>query len=221
MQVQRFINSPIDSNCFLVVNELESSCIVIDPGTEDCSNIFPFLDEKGMNVDYCFLTHEHIDHIIGLKALKEKTGCQIVCSTVCAVYLNDTKYNLSEFEERFVPTDSFPKADITFDSHLEIKWNGLDLKMSVMPGHSRGSACLLVKNNLFIGDNLIKGIRTKANFFGGSKKDLLGSLEYVLEEYGDMDLIIHCGHFDSCSMADIKPEIEEQMAFLKKKTQNR
>lgn len=221
MQVQRFINSPIDSNCFLIVNDSGNSCIVIDPGTEDCSNIFPFLDEQGLNVDYCFLTHEHIDHIVGLKALKKKTNCQIVCSSVCADYLNDTKYNLSEFEERFVPTDYFPKADITFENHLEIKWNGLDLKMSVMPGHSRGSAYLLVNNNLFVGDNLIKGIRTKANYFGGAKKDLLGSLETVLEQYGNTDLIIHCGHFDSCTMADIKPETEEQIAFLKRKLQKR
>lgn len=219
MQVQRLINSPIDSNCFLIVNESGNSCVVIDPGTEDCSNIFPFLEKQGLQVDYCFLTHEHIDHIVGLKALKEKTACQVVCSSVCADCLNDTKYNLSEFEERFVPTNSFPMADITFDNHLEIKWNGLDLRMSVMPGHSRGSACLLVNNNLFIGDNLIKGIRTKANYFGGSKKDLLISLESILKQYGSSDLTVHCGHFDSCPMADIKQEIEEQIVFLKRKLQ--
>lgn len=219
--IHRFINNPIDSNCFVISNEYGKNCVIIDPGTEDCSNILPFLEAYGLEVEYCFLTHEHIDHIVGMKTLKEKTGCQVVCSSVCAGYLNDTKYNLSEFEERFVPTDSFPKADITFDNHLVIKWNGLDLKMSVMPGHSRGSAYLLVNNNLFVGDNLIKGIRTKANYFGGAKKDLLGSLETVLEQYGNTDLIIHCGHFDSCTMAEIKPEIEEQMVFLKKKTQNR
>lgn len=217
MKVRRFINSPIDSNCFILSNDGYSSCIVIDPGTEDCNNIFPYLEANGLEVEYCFLTHEHIDHIVGLKTLKEKTGCQIVCSSVCAVYLNDIKYNLSEFEERFEPNSSFPEADITFDSYLVLKWQDVDLEMSVMPGHSRGSSYLLAGKDLFIGDNLIKGIRTKANYFGGSKESLLTSLEAVLERYGGLDMIVHSGHFDSCPMAEVKIEIEEQIALLKRK----
>lgn len=198
-------------------NGCDKNCVIIDPGTEDCSNIFPFLEANDFEVEYCFLTHEHIDHIVGVKTLKEKTGCQVVCSSVCAEYLNDTKYNLSEFEERFEPTNSFPMADIIFDSYLELKWHDLEMKMSVMLGHSRGSAMMLIGNNLFIGDNLIKGIRTKANYFGGSKKDLLVSLETLNEHYGHSDLIVHCGHFESCPMAVFKPEIEEQIVFLKRK----
>lgn len=217
MRIQRFNNSPIDSNCFVISSEFDGSCIVVDPGTEDCSNIFPFLETNCLKVEYCFLTHEHIDHIVGMKALKEKTGCYVVCSSVCAGFLNDTKYNLSEFEERFEPTNSFPAADITFDSPLLIKWHDLDMKMSVMPGHSRGSAMMLIGKDLFVGDNLIKGLKTKANYFGGSKKDLLISLENIVERYGDLDLTVHCGHFESCPMAVIKPEIEEQIVFLKRK----
>lgn len=217
MTIQRFNNSPIDSNCFVIYSDYDSSCIVIDPGTEDCSNIFPFLETNGLKVEFCFLTHEHIDHITGLKTLKEKTGCQVVCSSVCAGYLNDTKYNLSEFEERFEPTNSFPTADITFDSMLNIKWLDMEMKVSVMPGHSRGSAMMLIGNDLFVGDNLIKGIKTKANYFGGSKRSLLSSLENLIERYGNSDLTVHCGHFESCSMEELKPEIEEQIVFLKKK----
>lgn len=217
MFVRRFENTPISSNCFVIYTETDKGCLVIDPGTEDCSNIIPFLDEHSLNVEYCFLTHEHIDHIVGLKLLKKKYDCKVVCSTNCAANLNDTKYNLSEFEERFEPISSFPTADITFDSHLVFNWHNMEMKMSVMLGHSRGSAMMLIGNNLFIGDNLIKGIRTKANYFGGSKKDLLVSLETLNEHYGHSDLIVHCGHFESCPMAVFKPEIEEQIVFLKRK----
>jgi glyoxylase-like metal-dependent hydrolase (beta-lactamase superfamily II) len=215
--IHRFINNPIDSNCFVISNEYDKNCVIIDPGTEDCSNILPFLEAYGLEVEYCFLTHEHIDHIVGMKTLKEKTGCQVVCSSVCAGYLNDTKYNLSEFEERFEPTNLFPMADITFDSNLELKWHDIELKMSVMPGHSRGSAGLLIGKDLFVGDNLIKGIRTKANYFGGSKKDLLVTLEKLIKCYGNSDLTVHCGHFDSSPLSEMTLEIEEQIVFLKRK----
>ena len=219
MFVRRFENTPISSNCFVIYTGKDKGCLVIDPGTEDCSNIIPFLDQHSLNVEYCFLTHEHIDHAIGLKLLKDKYDCKVICSTNCAAYLNDTKYNLSEFEERFEPISSFPTADVTFDSHLVFNWHDMELKMDVMLGHSRGSSIMLAGKDLFIGDNLIKGMRTKANYFGGSKEDLLVSLETLLERLGDSDLIVHSGHFDSCPLAEIKPEIEEQIAFLKRKLQ--
>lgn len=220
MFVRRFENTPISSNSFIIYDEKDKRCLVVDPGTEDCSNIIPFLDKHNLNVEYCFLTHEHIDHIVGLKLLKDKYDCKVVCSINCAANLNDTKYNLSEFEERFEPINSFPTADVTFDSHLVLNWHNMELKMYVMLGHSRGSSIMLVGGDLFIGDNLIKGMRTKANYFGGSKEDLLASLETVLERYGNSDLIVRSGHFDSCPMAEIRPEIEEQIAFLKRKLQN-
>lgn len=39
-------NQPIDSNCFVVYNDLNSSCIIIDPGTEDCNELLLFLEKK-------------------------------------------------------------------------------------------------------------------------------------------------------------------------------
>jgi glyoxylase-like metal-dependent hydrolase (beta-lactamase superfamily II) len=217
MLVQRFENTPISSNCFVIYPEKGRECIVVDPGTENCNNILPFLNEHGLNVEYCFLTHEHIDHIVGLKLLKEKYGCKVVCSKNCADHLNDIKYNLSDIIDQFLPHQSFPGVDISFDDCLELSWQNSILQFFVMLGHSRGSAIMVVDNELIIGDNLIKGARTKANFFGGSKKDLLATLITVLDKYGDKDLMVHCGHFESCSMKDIKPEIESQIEFLKNK----
>lgn len=217
MLVQRFENTPISSNCFVIYPENGHECIVVDPGTEDCSNILPFLNDHDLNVEYCFLTHEHIDHIVGLKLLKEKFGCKVVCSKNCADHLNDIKYNLSDIIDQFSPHQYFPAVDITFDDYTELPWQNTVLKFHVMLGHSQGSSILAIDNELIIGDNLIKGARTKANFFGGSKKDLLATLENILNRYGDKDLMVHCGHFESCSMKKIKPEIESQIEFLKKR----
>lgn len=217
MLVQRFENTPISSNSFVIYPENGHECIVVDPGTEDCSNILPFLNEHGLNVEYCFLTHEHIDHIVGLKLLKKKYGCKVICSKNCADHLNDIKYNLSDIIDQFSPHQHFPTVDISFDDIIELPWQNTVLQFYVMLGHSRGSAIMIVDNELIMGDNLMKGARTKANFFGGSKKDLLTTLITILDKYGDKDLTVHCGHFESCSMREIKLEIENQIKFLKKK----
>ncbi len=217
MFVKRFENTPISSNCFVIYTEDNGNCIVVDPGTEDCSNVLPFLDEHNLNVEYCFLTHEHIDHAAGLKILHDNYNFKVICSTVCAAHLNDTKYNLSAIIDQFTPLDNLPQANISFDDFLDLPWQDTVLHFYVTPGHSRGSSIMVVDGELVAGDNLIKGARTKANFFGGSKNDLLESLNKILDRYGEKEMMVHCGHFESCMMKEIKPEIENQIEFLKNK----
>lgn len=217
MFVKRFENAPISSNCFVIFSEGNGTCIVVDPGTVNCSNIIPFLEKHKLDVEYCFLTHEHIDHTAGLKFLRDKYNFRLVCSSICAAHLNDTKYNLSAIIDQFTPIDYLPKADISFDDYLDLQWQNTVLHCYVMPGHSQGSAIMVVDDELIVGDNLIKGARTKANFFGGSKKELLKTMNRILGIYGDGKMMVHCGHFKSCSMTDIKPEIENQIKLLKDK----
>ena len=78
--IERILNKPIDSNCFVIHALGKHSCIIIDPGTEDCEDLIRFLKSKYLIPEYIFLTHEHFDHIWGIKKLKETYSCKLICS---------------------------------------------------------------------------------------------------------------------------------------------
>ena len=217
MQVHRLINHPIDSNCFVLEGDIDNRCIVIDPGTEDCVELFAFLDERKLTVQYIFLTHEHIDHIIGCKALKERyPEAQLICSDLCAAHLNDTRYNLSRFAEQFTPRDSFPEADLVYSEELNVEWQGVNARFFKAMGHSQGSSHALVNNCLFVGDTYIFQYKTTTTLPGSSKRELVKAFESLIGMQESDAITVYPGHFGSCSISDMRKEILPQLANLRR-----
>lgn len=222
MQVHKIINHPVDSTCFVLEGDIDNRSIVIDPGTEDCAELFSLLEERKLTVQYIFLTHEHIDHIIGCKALKERyPEAQLICSDFCAKNLNDTRFNLSRFAEQFTPHDSFPEADLYYSDKLVIKWQGVNARFFKAMGHSQGTSHALIGNCLFVGDTYIYHYKTTTTLPGASKQELVKTFESLMNDYDDEDLMVYPAHFDSCTPKDMRkeliPQAENIKAILRKK----
>jgi glyoxylase-like metal-dependent hydrolase (beta-lactamase superfamily II) len=217
MQVHCLINSPVDSNCFVLEGDIDNRCIVIDPGTEDCRELLTFLDEKQLVVQYIFLTHEHIDHILGCKTLKEHySEAKIICSDFCAQNLNDTRMNLSRFAEQFTPRDGFPEPELTYADQLSIDWQGEKVVFFKAMGHSQGSSHALIGNRLFVGDTYILHYKTTTTLPGSSKKELVATFGSLMNDFNDENIIVYPGHFGSCSVEEMEKEIEPQMENVKR-----
>lgn len=217
MQVHRLINSPVDSNCFVVVGDVDTNCIVIDPGTEDCVELLSFLEAKHLNPQYIFLTHEHIDHIIGCKTLKEHyPEASLVCSDLCATNLNNTRFNLSRLAEQFTPRNSFPKPELTYSDKLTLDWQGEEAIFFKAMGHSQGTSHALIGNCLFVGDTYIYHYKTTTTLPGSSKLELVKTFESLLNDFQDETVMVYPGHFDACSLAEMKSEIKPQLVNIKR-----
>ncbi len=222
MLVHQIINHPVDSNCFVLEGDIDNRCIVIDPGTEDCCELFALLGEGNLDVQFVFLTHEHIDHIIGSKTLKERyPTAQLVCSDMCAQNLNDTRMNLSRFAEQFTPHDCFPEPDLVYSDELVIKWQGLKARFFKAMGHSQGSSHALIGDSLFVGDTYIYHYKTTTTLPGASKQELVKSFESLINDFNDENITVYPAHFDSCTPKEMKeellPQAEKMMAILRKK----
>lgn len=50
---------------------------MVDPGG-NVNDILERISEKGLILKRVLITHGHLDHIVGGKELKEKTGCEIL-----------------------------------------------------------------------------------------------------------------------------------------------
>lgn len=204
--VERITNTPIDSNSFIIYNRGSNLCIVIDPGTEDCTALIEFMERKRLNPEYIFLTHEHFDHIWGVNKLKESYKCKIICSVDCSGKIISSKKNMSLFYNQIGFT-TYPADVFIEDINYQMEWNGGNIDFISTKGHSDASICILIGNNLFTGDTIIKGNKTVIKLPGGSKTKLIDSLSNLNNKFSDKHIIVHSGHGSSFSYEEIKKQV--------------
>jgi hydroxyacylglutathione hydrolase len=204
--VERIINKPINSNCFIIYTVQNASCIIIDPGTEDCEEVLNFLDKEKKIPEYIFLTHEHFDHIWGVNTLKKIFNCKLVCSSVCAENIVNKKKNLSVFFNQIGFETCI--ADIIFNTQkLEINWNNNIINCYSTPGHSDASICIHIGSILFTGDTIIKDEKTITKLPSGSKTKLTQTINYLKSVFFQKNILVHAGHGNSFWFDEIENQI--------------
>jgi glyoxylase-like metal-dependent hydrolase (beta-lactamase superfamily II) len=189
MKIKKIINQPVSSNCFIVLNEENGSCIVIDPGSEDSSVIEQSIE--GKNVDFIFLTHEHFDHIWCADKIRKKYNAKLCCSFDTAGAITNRKKNMSVFFNQ-VGFELNPCDIILIDEQF-INWKGIQIEIIYTPGHTNGCICIKINNNLFTGDTVIKGVTTVTKLPGGDKDKLKNSMDKLMQKELYM-LNLYCGH---------------------------
>jgi glyoxylase-like metal-dependent hydrolase (beta-lactamase superfamily II) len=201
--VERIPNSPIDSNSFVIYTEESNSCIIIDPGTEDCADLIEFINCKNLIPQYIFLTHEHFDHIWGVNKLKEMFNPLLVSSSNCASKIVDKKKNMSVFYNQ-LGFETYPADHLVDEINNKLIWNNYKIIFYNTPGHTEGSICILIEQNLFTGDTLIKDEKTVTKLPGGNKDKLVLSYTLLYKIFATMNPIVHAGHGHSFPFCESK-----------------
>lgn len=216
--LKRIINQPVPSNCYVIANEYSRSCIVVDPGTEDCKELLEYINNNNLHPDYIIFTHEHVDHIIGARKIQNIYNAKIVCSLNCATSMQSSKFNLTRMTEQWEEQLSMPAANIVLeDIDYNLGWNGMYIRFYQTEGHSKGSICFSFGNNFFSGDTLLEGYRTVTVLPGGSKKDLLVTLENILNKLDWSTTVVYPGHNNIFRLDNVVNEIKDQIQFIKNK----
>jgi hydroxyacylglutathione hydrolase len=192
MHIERIPNTPITSNCFVLHEQYSNECLIIDPGSEDCSRLITYLNQNELLPTTVFLTHEHFDHIWGVVGLSENYKFELICNQVCANAILNPKKNLSLFHDQ---VGFAIKNDVTTVEMLkhEFNWNGKKLKLIQTPGHSAGSISIQLDKMLFCGDLLIQDEKTVTKLPGGSFTKLKESFRMLKAEFSP-ETLIHSGH---------------------------
>lgn len=197
---------PIDSRMYILLENTKA--LIIDPCVSD--EALQLLKENNVTEILVLLTHEHYDHISGVNWLREYfLSVNVLCSLACATALPSPSKNLSNFWEiLFVGKDKETQeyvrnmniqpysctADDTFVGEHKLSWEGHSLFLKETPGHSKGSICILLDEDmLFSGDSLVTGYPTITRLPGGSKKDYAG---ITLPWFQSLDpsIMVYPGH---------------------------
>ncbi len=201
IRIERFVNRPVQSNCFILYNEKTFEAIIIDPGNEDNSNINAFISNHRLVPRFIILTHEHYDHIWGTNKLKDLYNVNIICSKTCAERIILPKKNISIFHTQH-GFSTYP-ADIIINIFpTEITLCGFTIRFIETPGHSNASICFSVENNLFTGDTIIKNEKIITKLLDGNSQKLMDSLKLILNSYAPQT-IIHPGHGESFQLNEL------------------
>ncbi len=184
MTVQCLPLGAYQTNCYIAWAESSDDCIVIDPGYSP-ETVLQAAKDSGKTVAAILLTHGHFDHVGGVKAIAQTTGCP--------VYLHEMELRQPE-EMTAGPlyyTCTYGEADV-------LKLAGLTLRVLHTPGHTPGSVCLLTEDTLFSGDTLFMGSCGRTDFPGGSMVQLQASLRRLAAL--DEKIAVLPGHGDATTI---------------------
>jgi len=206
--IKRIINNPIDSNCFVIYQLNYSGCIIVDPGSKDCSELISFITKKKLNPEYIILTHEHFDHIWGVNELRSNyVDVKIIASQLCSDKIVDRKKNMSVFYDQ-VGFETYA-CDISVESIENVLlWNDIKIDFIKTPGHSDASISILIVNNLFIGDTIIKNHKTVTKLPGGNKGKLLETLDSLDHLFFGKQIYVYSGHGENFWFDEIRDNID-------------
>lgn len=195
----------LGANNYLIINESRKEAIMIDC-SEYTEQLEKELTEYNAELKYILLTHGHFDHVMGINKTKQAHPKVKVFA-----HIGDKKLieDIKEFMQKygmFEENLEVPKID---EYVQEGSISGGQIKIIHTPGHTKGSVCYLIDDNLFSGDTIFLESVGRIDLEGGSFEEIKSSIENKIFKL-DEKIKIYPGHGD---FTDVKHE-KENNRFL-------
>lgn len=205
IKVLRFVNSPVPSNAYLLIDGTGTNCIVIDPGSKEQNDIHDYIITHSLHLDYIILTHEHFDHCWGVNFLKEAFNTKVIATRLCAEWVSTP---MNYFNKLYFNSDemySIRKVDVIAETvGWKIDWRGEVVNLIDAKGHTNRSMCVYIGGALFSGDTMI--YKTKPFLkkkYGASLEDLRSTIGNIYDKF-DENTIVYAGHGEPFRLGDMR-----------------
>jgi len=173
-------------------------CLVVDPGSE-LNKINEYLNSKNLKTKAIFLTHGHYDHIGAAKELALLENCKIYASIYDKELYEDASKNGSlRYGKKEIVVDNITY----FEEEIILDLDDFVIEVIFSPGHTPGGVSYIIGDAVFTGDTLFKGTYGRVDLYGGNKKDMKKSLEYLFTL--DSSLKVFPGHGDVTTIGEEK-----------------
>jgi len=187
------VTGAIKTNCYLIYGENSKEAALIDiGGTID--SLLSIIKGKELNLKYIICTHSHLDHIIGVPAIKElypqaKIVMQEADYKDIFTRMEWAENNLGPEFFEWLKSDperkkifdfdvnSFNKPEIFIKHNQELNLGNLTLKAIHSPGHSPGCVCFYTDSSLFSGDVLFYRSVGRTDVQNSSREDQIKSVQ--------------------------------------------
>lgn len=190
MKIVQIPNGVFAENCYIIVDEQARECAVVDPG-EEAGLILHKVEETGAQPVAIWLTHAHLDHVLGVARVAADTGAPIWLHPDDRPLYDAVPEQAAWFG--LAPPGTLPAPHKEMASGQQLRVGNLSFAVRHTPGHSPGSVCLLGPGVALTGDVLFAGSIGRTDLPGGDFETLIASIERELLPLSD-DTIVYSGH---------------------------
>ena len=208
LYLEQLLVGPMDNFIYLVGSKSAREVTIIDPAW-DIDALLTHIKEKDLKLTSVLVTHYHPDHIgggmgghsiEGIAELLEKDPVKIFVHKLEAegvkkvTGVSDTDLNIVESGD-----------------HLSIGEN--DIEFLHTPGHTPGSQCFKVNNNLVSGDTLFVQGCGRVDLPGSNSEDMFHSLQKLSALPNET--ILYPGHNYSAEPYESMERVKEINTYLR------
>ncbi len=189
LEIVTLPNGQFSENCYLLADRPSGRAVMIDPG-EEPRLFLAELDTRRLTLEAIWLTHAHVDHIMGVRDVKAATGAP--------VFLHPADRGLydalpQQGEWMGIPLESPPPPDGELADGQELSLGEHRFLVRHTPGHSPGSVSFLGTGVVLGGDVLFSGSIGRTDLPGGDFATLLHSIQSVFLALPDSTTVLS-GH---------------------------
>ena len=182
-------NGAFQENCYIVIDRETKESVVVDPG-EDADLFLRRIDYEGLHVEAVWLTHAHVDHILGVKRVVEQTGAP--------VYLHPDDRSLYDGVKEQgswlgIQADEQPEPGQELVHGGRVEVGECTFEVRHVPGHSPGGVAFVGYGLAIVGDAIFDGSIGRTDLPGGDAATLLTSIREQLLVLPD-ETLVYPGH---------------------------
>lgn len=189
MRIIQIPNGQFIENCYLVVDERAGECAIVDPG-EEAGLILHKVAATGAKPVAIWLTHAHIDHVLGVPRVAAETGAPVWLHAADRPLYDAVPEQAAWFG---LAAPALPAPDRAYAHGDTVRVGDLTFEVRHAPGHSPGSVCLVGPGVVLGGDVLFAGSIGRTDLPGGDFDTLIASIERELLSLPEAT-IVYTGH---------------------------
>lgn len=193
LTLKSFTFNPFQENTYLIEAE-NKHCWIIDPGMYDANEekvLFDYIQKNELVPQQIINTHGHIDHILGVDAVKQKYGVKLSLHAGDEPLIRNAANTAAMFGMNFPVS---PTAEIWMEEG-EFMLGQEILEARFVPGHSPGSLAFYYPKGKWVigGDVLFQRSIGRTDLPGGDMNTLLNSIRQELFTLPD-ETLVFSGH---------------------------
>jgi len=208
LYLEQLLVGPMDNFIYLVGSKSTREVALIDPAW-DIDALLTHIKEKDLKLTSVLVTHYHPDHIGGGMGGHSIEGiAELLEKDPVKIFVHKLE---AEGVKKVTGVSDIDLNIVESGDHLTIGEN--DIEFLHTPGHTPGSQCFKVNNNLVSGDTLFVQGCGRVDLPGSNSEDMFHSLQ-KLSALPD-ETILYPGHNYSAEPYESMERVKEINTYLR------
>jgi len=208
--LRSIVNRDFQSNTYLLQTGQSNACVVIDPGL-DSEAIAQELEITGWQPAAILCTHGHFDHVGGAAWLQKAFQVPVYLPEDDLKIARQSNFLMAAF--KIAQRIELPDFSLIKDGNTSLACDGRLFTYHALPGHTPGSAGIVVDDLLFSGDTLYARKTALSRMPGEDHALLRASLAHLFS-WVDGAVRVLPGHGGSATIDEIHAHNEPLRAFM-------